>query len=123
MPVFEYILYSILFSVLTLTSHADMLNTLNISSHLHNVTLRPDTVTNTEFASFPFYILLHSLCVVCFLLIAFALGFTSSTGGAWQKHDILSWFVCEDPEVCGFRLDDRLFDYHSESKSYTYKFA
>ena len=54
---------------------------------------------------------------------SFVAGFTSSTGGAWQKHDILSWFVCEDPEVCGFRLDDRLFDYHSESKSYTYKFA
>ena len=96
MPVLEYILYSILVSVLTLTSHADMLNTLNISSHLHNVTLRPDTVTNTEFASFPLlypssFFLLHSLCVVCFVLIAycFRVHFFDGRGVAEARYPVM----------------------------------
>ena len=49
-------------------------------------------------------------------------GFTSSTGNAWQKHDILSWNLCEDPEVCGFKLSNDLFDYHEQSKKYQYKY-
>ena len=27
-------------------------------------------------------------------------GFTSSTGRAWEKHDVISWFFCEQDEPC-----------------------
>ena len=43
MPVLEYRLYSVIISVSTLTRHTNML------IHLHTMTLRPGTVTNTEY--------------------------------------------------------------------------
>ena len=45
-------------------------------------------------------------------------GFTSSTGSAWEKHDILSWYFCDDHPCTG--SDERnKFDYHQTSKYYT----
>jgi hypothetical protein len=43
-------------------------------------------------------------------------GFTSSTGSAWEKHDILSWYMCEQAQ-CGSEVATRGsesldFDYH-----------
>ena len=29
-------------------------------------------------------------------------GFTSSTGRSWQKHDITSWRFCEHSDSCGW---------------------
>ena len=43
MPVFEYRLYSVIISVSTHTRHTNML------IHLHTMTLRPSTLTNTEY--------------------------------------------------------------------------
>ena len=40
-------------------------------------------------------------------------GFTASTGRVWEKHDILSWYMCEDYKACGFNLQST-FDYHRE---------
>jgi len=49
-------------------------------------------------------------------------GFTSSTGNSWEKHDILSWHLCEE-DTCnsvrakrGSEIID--FDYHLSSKNY-----
>lgn len=42
-------------------------------------------------------------------------GFTSSTGRKWQKHDVISWYFCEDHKQCAFNLESK-FDYHRENK-------
>ena len=44
-------------------------------------------------------------------------GFTAATGRAWQKHDLLSWYWCED-EPCK-EVHRKDFDYHQQSKFYT----
>jgi hypothetical protein len=36
------------------------------------------------------------------------MGFTGSTGRAWQHHDVLSWYFCEQPGCGRFRLTDAL---------------
>jgi hypothetical protein len=46
--------------------------------------------------------------------MAFA-GFTASTGRNWEKHDILSWYMCEDFRSCSFKLQGQL-DFHTENK-------
>jgi len=45
-------------------------------------------------------------------------GFTSSTGRKWQKHDIISWYFCEDHLQCAFNLQSE-FDYHREDKIFS----
>ena len=45
-------------------------------------------------------------------------GFTSSTGRKWQKHDIISWYFCEDHKQCAFNLQSE-FDYHREDKIFS----
>ena len=45
-------------------------------------------------------------------------GFTSSTGSAWEKHDILSWYFCDDHPCTGSE-EKHTFDYHQKSKFYT----
>lgn len=41
-------------------------------------------------------------------------GFTSSTGRFYEKHDILSWVWCDQPPCDAPTLDD--FDYHQTSR-------
>ena len=45
-------------------------------------------------------------------------GFTSSTGRKWQKHDVISWYFCEDHAQCAFNLQSQ-FDYHREDKIFS----
>ena len=45
-------------------------------------------------------------------------GFTSSTGRKWQKHDVISWYFCEDHRQCAFNLESK-FDYHREDKIFS----
>ena len=40
-------------------------------------------------------------------------GFTSSTGRAWEKHDILSWYWCDEDPCRTFERGQ--FDYHQIS--------
>ena len=40
-------------------------------------------------------------------------GFTSSTGRAWEKHDILSWYWCDEEPCRDFERSQ--FDYHQSS--------
>merc|ERR1711991_475463 len=44
-------------------------------------------------------------------------GFTASTGRKCEKHDILSWYFCEDHKQCAFQMQ-KIFDYHREDKIY-----
>lgn len=45
-------------------------------------------------------------------------GFTAATGTKWQKHDLLSWFVCDRPDCdTGSAERDLFFDYHTSSKT------
>lgn len=44
-------------------------------------------------------------------------GFTSSTGRFYEKHDILSWMFC-DEEPCKSDALKQGFDYHQQSKNF-----
>lgn len=95
------------------------------SSHL--TTFLKDNEENRRVGTFVVYVDDMNVPLIAFPInLSYALdlregtawaGFTSSTGRKWEKHDILSWYFCEDHRQCAFQMD-KIFDYHRQDKIY-----